>query len=214
MAPGERNEIMIDLVSVESIDFMAEFIPLDPEDNLLFMSWFNQKSKVLELQTDPFYQPSGKLVKKLNNIKLFSDSEIKNAVKRNIHLEMDDENLDEKARHNLFSINGKAMNMKNINQRVNKGDVEVWTVTGEMTNHPFHIHGVSFQVLTHLGEKPDEADLGWKDTVVVGGKPTKLVMRFDYEADDENPFMYHCHILEHEDGGMMGQFVVVEPDSQ
>ena len=46
-----------------------------------------------------------------------------------------------------------------------------------------------------------------KDTVVIDGE-TELLMRFTQPAGDRTPFMYHCHILEHEDGGMMGQFTV------
>ena len=74
--------------------------------------------------------------------------------------------------------------------------------------HPFHIHGASFQLLTHNGEPPAEADRGWKDTVVVGDEVTEIIVRFDYEATEEFPYMYHCHMLEHEEYGMMGQFTV------
>jgi FtsP/CotA-like multicopper oxidase with cupredoxin domain len=41
------------------------------------------------------------------------------------------------------------------------------------------------------------------------GETVRLVMTFDHFADPDLPYMYHCHILEHEDNGMMGQFVVV-----
>jgi FtsP/CotA-like multicopper oxidase with cupredoxin domain len=48
---------------------------------------------------------------------------------------------------------------------------------------------------------------GWKDTVIISGE-TQILARFDHPAGPETPFMYHCHILEHEDAGMMGQFTV------
>jgi FtsP/CotA-like multicopper oxidase with cupredoxin domain len=48
---------------------------------------------------------------------------------------------------------------------------------------------------------------GWKDTVLVAGQ-TEIIVRFDHSAPPEFPYMYHCHILEHEDAGMMGQFTV------
>jgi FtsP/CotA-like multicopper oxidase with cupredoxin domain len=46
---------------------------------------------------------------------------------------------------------------------------------------------------------------GWKDLVLVEGK-AELLVKFTQPATREHPFMYHCHILEHEDAGMMGQY--------
>jgi FtsP/CotA-like multicopper oxidase with cupredoxin domain len=54
---------------------------------------------------------------------------------------------------------------------------------------------------------PRPHNLGFKDTVLVG-EDVELLIRFDHPASKEHPFMYHCHILEHEDAGMMGQFTV------
>ncbi len=54
-----------------------------------------------------------------------------------------------------------------------------------------------------------EADCGWKDTVRVSDRGrTTFMVRFDHPATDDFPYMVHCHILEHEDMGMMGQFTV------
>lgn len=49
---------------------------------------------------------------------------------------------------------------------------------------------------------------GWKDMVHVEGGWSEVSVKFDYEAPKNAPYMYHCHILEHEDCGMMGQFTV------
>ena len=76
-----------------------------------------------------------------------------------------------------------------------------------MLAHPFHIHGVSFQVLSENGGPIRPENQGWKDTVLVY-QELELLVRFDRSAPQDAPFMYHCHILEHEDAGMMGQFVV------
>ena len=108
----------------------------------------------------------------------------------------------------VLSINGKSIDISRIDERVRKGDIEIWTVTRENMNHPFHMHGTSFQILSQNGRPPAPEDKGWKDTIEIGHGPTELIMKFDYEATDEYPYMYHCHILEHEDGGMMGQFTV------
>jgi FtsP/CotA-like multicopper oxidase with cupredoxin domain len=76
-----------------------------------------------------------------------------------------------------------------------------------MMMHPFHVHGVRFQVLAENGKKPSIQNSGWKDTVLVNGR-VDILVSFEQTADRANPFMYHCHILEHEDGGMMAQFTV------
>jgi len=103
----------------------------------------------------------------------------------------------------MFSINGRAFDMARIDERVRLGDLEVWEVAGAMMAHPFHIHGVRFRVLG--AEGPQGA--GFKDTVRVEA-PARLLVRFTQPAIAAAPFMYHCHILEHEDHGMMGQFTV------
>ena len=76
-----------------------------------------------------------------------------------------------------------------------------------MMAHPFHVHGTSFQVVSRNGRSVDPVTQGWKDVVLVEGS-AEILVRFDKPADAATPFMYHCHILEHEDAGMMGQFTV------
>ena len=104
-----------------------------------------------------------------------------------------------------MTINGRSFDMNRIDERVALGDTEIWEVSGEMMSHPFHIHGVQFEVLSRNGNKPTTRDAGARDTVLVQD-PVELIMRFTQPAV-KAPFMYHCHILEHEDNGMMGQFV-------
>jgi FtsP/CotA-like multicopper oxidase with cupredoxin domain len=87
------------------------------------------------------------------------------------------------------------------------GETELWRITAEMMAHPFHVHGTSFQVVSRNGSAVDAAVEGWKDVVLVSGT-AEILVRFDQLADASAPFMYHCHILEHEDAGMMGQFTV------
>ena len=59
---------------------------------------------------------------------------------------------------------------------------------------------------------PYPNEKGLKDTVLLyGGETVEIAVKFDHIATKNYPYMYHCHILEHEDAGMMGQFTV-EPD--
>lgn len=106
-----------------------------------------------------------------------------------------------------FAINGEPFDMTRINLSAERGTTERWIVSTNMLTHPFHIHGAFFQVVTENGQLPHTENVGWKDTVVVDGE-SELLVRFDHPAGRQAPYMYHCHILEHEDGGMMGQFTV------
>lgn len=112
----------------------------------------------------------------------------------------------------MFSINHQYMKMSVINVAITRGHVEVWYVTNQSPMaHPFHYHGTSFQILARDGRPPPAHERGWKDTVLVRrGETVRLIAPFNQPAGRALPFMYHCHILEHEDNGMMGQFVVTE----
>ena len=102
-------------------------------------------------------------------------------------------------------INGRPFEMDRIDERVRLGDTEIWEISGELMSHPVHIHGVHFEVLGRNGGTPVLRDGGLRDTVLVR-EPVELLVRFTQPAVNA-PFMYHCHILEHEDNGMMGQFM-------
>ena len=100
--------------------------------------------------------------------------------------------------------------MARIDQKVRLGDVEVWEFDNRSPMpHPMHVHGVQFQILARNGRPPAAGETGWKDTVLVRSEEkVRVIARFEDAADGDNPFMFHCHNLEHEDGGMMGQFTV------
>ena len=106
-----------------------------------------------------------------------------------------------------FAINGRPYDMARIDFAVAQGTVERWHIRSTMVAHPFHIHGVRFRVLSENGAPPRPENTGWKDTLLVPGE-AEIIVRFDQAAPKETPYMFHCHILEHEDAGMMGQFTV------
>lgn len=108
-------------------------------------------------------------------------------------------------------INGKSMDMSRIDEEVQLGTTEVWKVTNtDGSYHNFHVHDVQFEVLSVNGRRPPPEMSGWKDTIYMApGRTVRLAMRFTDYADPDSPYMYHCHLLQHEDNGMMGQFVVV-----
>ncbi|GAB0103554.1 multicopper oxidase domain-containing protein [Nocardia sp. JMUB6875] len=116
----------------------------------------------------------------------------------------------------LGKINGRAMVMDRVDATVERGSTEIWTVHNrDGMPHNFHVHDVQFGVVEVNGKRPGAALSGPKDTVFLAPDDTvKLVLRFDGPADPNTPYMFHCHLLWHEDLGMMGQFVVVEPGGQ
>ncbi len=111
-----------------------------------------------------------------------------------------------------FTINGKTMDMARIDEVVRLGTDEIWEVINRSPMpHPFHVHDVQFRILDRNGRRPRGLERGLKDTVLVWPRErVRLLLSFRDYADPELPYMYHCHTLEHEDAGMMGQFVVVD----
>ncbi|MFI9408078.1 multicopper oxidase family protein [Nocardia sp. NPDC052316] len=113
---------------------------------------------------------------------------------------------------NMAGINGKPMAMDRIDLTVTRGTAETWIVhNNDGMPHNFHVHDVQFRVLGRNDGPPPAELTGPKDTVFIPPNSTvRLAMRFDGPADPDTPYMYHCHLLWHEDQGMMGQFVVVD----
>jgi len=113
------------------------------------------------------------------------------------------------------TINGEKMDMGRIDEVVPAGALEVWNVSSSSNPHTFHIHGATFHVIEVEGETPPPKLRGPKDTVYINdGHAVRLAVQFGAATDPERPYMYHCHLLRHEDNGMMGQFVVVEPGTE
>jgi blue copper oxidase len=103
-------------------------------------------------------------------------------------------------------INGKTHDLARIDAETELGTLEVWEIVSRGMAHPFHVHGASFRILSLSGKPPPAHLAGWKDVVLVEDG-AELLVAFNHPATRGHPFMYHCHILEHEDAGMMGQYV-------
>jgi len=110
-------------------------------------------------------------------------------------------------------INGKGMDMSRIDFTAAAGSAETWQITNrDGLPHNFHIHGAQFQVLSIGGAAPPAAYRGWQDTIYLKpGATARIAVPFGAYADPRHPYMYHCHLLYHEDEGMMGQFTVTRP---
>ncbi|GAA3374495.1 multicopper oxidase domain-containing protein [Streptomyces sannanensis] len=197
LSPGERAEIVVRMRPGERTVLRSH--PLDAG-----MDFFNQRFSggddsfdVLQLRAAPSLRPSPGLPARLGELAVPDGSDSV----RGRHFEL-----------KFSGINGRKMDMGRVDETVARGTAETWTIrNNDGMPHNFHVHDVQFRVLEVNGKRPPAALRGAKDTVFVpSGTTMKVAMRFDGPADPDTPYMYHCHLLYHEDQAMMGQFVVVE----
>lgn len=122
----------------------------------------------------------------------------------------------------MWLLNEEFFEMDGVKQNeiVRPNTTEVWEFTNHTGDlaiaHPIHLHGPQFQVVERTIQEPYRkgwetirhgyTDEGWKDTVLLmPGESIKFLIRFNSYT---GLFLYHCHILEHEDEGMMRNYLV------
>src|SRR5699024_2088049 len=188
LSPSERAEILIDFSAMESDEPIAI---TDEEGNALmpFDLEYDGEMKKMESISWP------------DNTTFLSEEEKSLPVTKEIELfgMMD-----------KVTINGNKFDPDRIDLRQKKRVLEVWEVYNKPDEmggmlHPFHIHGTQFKIISRDGREPAPNELGLKDSVLIEpGERVRLLVTFP----EEGIYMYHCHILEHEDNGMMGQVEV------
>ncbi len=220
MSPGERCEIVVDMTDGNPAGLLTLFEDEfdDDEESLVgrLLGLFDRSERDLPPpsltlvvdRTLPAH--TAPLPEQLATIVRPQPKEIVRS--RDFMLTMEDgggiENGESHGAMNM-AINGASMDMNVINERVQRGIWERWRIRSNQGEHPFHVHGCSFLIEQMEGTTAPPDQRGWKDTVVLDDDDwSEIVVRFDHPATDRYPYMYHCHILEHEDRGMMGQFTV------
>lgn len=120
----------------------------------------------------------------------------------------------------VWTINGRVYEMMGVaeDEMVYRDETMAWEwVNNSPIPHPMHVHNVQFQVVgrtapgtsSYASVNQGLVDSGWKDTVLVWpGERVKIAMRF---GPHTGMYMYHCHILEHEDMTMMRNYMIMEP---
>jgi FtsP/CotA-like multicopper oxidase with cupredoxin domain len=119
---------------------------------------------------------------------------------------------------NLFYINGKPYNPDCVDTVVKLGEVEEWTIRNTAQEaHVFHIHQLDFQVTEINGER--QPFLGYHDVITlppaasdVNPSVVKVIIPFT-DPVILGEFVYHCHIIQHEDQGMMSNILVIDPNA-
>jgi FtsP/CotA-like multicopper oxidase with cupredoxin domain len=194
LSPGERAEIVVPVRAGERVVLRS----LPPELGAKSFETGRDQFDVLELRGAATLRRSAKLPADFGGLPRLDPATA--VTTRDFRL-------------NGTNINDEEMDMGRIDTVATVGSTEIWTVRNtDGQRHNFHVHDVQFQVLSIDGAAPPAELSGWKDTVFLPPKTAaRLIMKFADYADPEMPYMYHCHLLMHEDDGMMGQFVVVEP---
>ena len=188
LAPGDRAEIIVDIGTKSAALVDSAF------------------GRVLEIRPSGSTSRTSMLPDKLATIERISESEI--TVGRSFHMG-DARNFWEF--DPSWAINGVQFDMSRIDVTVQLGDTERWTLSSDDGQHVFHPHQIQFQILSINGEPPPPEEAGWEDSVLVNAdREVVIAARFNTYAAEDIPYMFHCHILDHEDLGMMGQFLVVE----
>jgi FtsP/CotA-like multicopper oxidase with cupredoxin domain len=196
IAPGERYELLVELPDAPGSEFALQTLHYDrghaipdPGPQTVFKVVVAGVSEKLRELPQTWGEP----------LDLTPED---NAPERVIELN-ETQNTD--AEFASFSINGASFpDVEPLLARAN--DVEIWRLVNKThMDHPFHLHGMYFRVLGVDGAAPDHD--GWKDTVNV---PQDQTLRFVVRYGAGGTWMYHCHILEHAERGMMGE-LVLEP---
>lgn len=109
-----------------------------------------------------------------------------------------------------YTINGHAFDHTRVDTRVPLGNIEEWNIKNDTDQlHVFHIHQVNFQVMKVNGQA--QSFNGAVDTVPIAPNQSVTVRIAFTQPEIVGRFMYHCHVLQHEDGGMMAQIEVYDP---
>ncbi|WP_104135710.1 multicopper oxidase family protein [Cryobacterium sp. Y62] len=201
LSPGERAEMLVQLVPGETVNLQSNKPDLGTSASAATRNAGDDTLDVMELRAADTLSSIGETSSTLASIE---------------PLDKEDASVDRSFTLNGYTINNRLMDMTRIDETIEAGATEVWTVDNAMPlPHNFHVHAVQFQVL-RVGTEPPPVELsGWKDTIYLEpGKRYELIMQFAKYTDPDFPYMFHCHMLSHEDAGMMGQFVVVKPGEE
>jgi len=204
LSPGERAEIIVDVSDKKTITLENKITSTSGS-----MGGGNLDFKFLEIRPADNLNTLPSIPNQLTKIDWIDESEATNT--RTFMMSMQMGPMMMLGLGKSHTINGKSMKMDRIDEVVKLDTTEIWEVSNDsMLAHPFHIHLVQFQIISRNGKQPHAGERGLKDTVLIHpGETVRFIAKFETYADKKYPYMYHCHILEHEDAGMMGQFLVV-----
>ena len=212
LSPGERAELIIDLSDGKTATLSSKTPGSDDffSDVINILGSSDGRFKILEIRPNEQRKAAIELPTKLTTLDVVDETIAVKTRTFDLDMGMGVAMMLGNVGDNM-SINGKPMDMKHINEVVKLDSTEIWHITNSsFAAHPFHIHDVQFRIIDRDGKPPSPTEAGLKDTVLIPeGESVRLLLKFTDYSDPDSPYMFHCHILEHEDEGMMGQFTVV-----
>lgn len=132
-------------------------------------------------------------------------------VARATSLIVDEPGLSMAAQLSANGVNGRPFALKEPFFTAGRNQELRWRISeaSDRMLHPVHVHGCQFRIVSQNGKPPEPYRAGWKDIAPISaGGFSEVLVSFPYPAGPHAPYMAHCHILEHEDSGMMAQFTV------
>lgn len=230
LAPGERAEILIDFGSMEGqtiqlMSFASEFpngiygatYP-GSMGQMMTLDGYNPNplnGNDFSILTFNVGSPNGSAVNNIPSslVDVVTIAEDESDITRS--LSFTPEFMGPNQLNGRFLINGTTFNMDVINYSIPLNNTEIWSIFNQSAiAHPFHIHDVQFFVLDRNGIPATASEQGRKDVILIKPQETvRFITKFEDFADDLVPYMFHCHMLVHEDDGMMLQFEVVSEPS-
>lgn len=186
LTPSERAEIVVDFAALADVENLAL---INEDDSVLLpIDVLDEAGEQRELPA------------KMNDFSI-TEEEMKLPVSKKVEMF---------GMMKMVRMNGKKFDPDRIDMTQKQGETEIWEIynkpdmMGGMI-HPFHLHGTQFKVISRNGKAPGPGERGWKDSISVEADETvKIAVKFKLPG----VYMFHCHILEHEDNGMMGQIKV------
>jgi spore coat protein A len=220
LMPAERADVIIDFSKFAGQNFVLHNSQIPDDIDGVVPLYQIMLFKVGTRISQP---DSTRIPTKIRNIQRMDPAQASN-IRRITFEEMDMDGFP------MLTHNGKMWHDPTTDFPV-LGTTEIWELVNTLPDqHPFHIHSVDFQILdrrdydvneflksgkinyTRAAEAPDANEMGWKDTVrVPTGQVTRIIMKF---GPHTGHYVYHCHILEHEDMDMMRPFDVVLPGAR
>ena len=197
LSPGERAEVVVTVDPGETVR-LRSFPPELGRVAAGFAMGANDEFDVLELRAAERLEPSPQVADVLTTL---PEPEV-GSVTRSFELQGRE-------------INGRRFDMSRVDVTAEAGTPEVWEVENlDLVPHNFHVHDVQVRVLDVDGDPPPPELAGRKDTVYLEPRRVyRLAVRFDL-PDPQVPYMFHCHLVLHEDEGLMGQVLVVAPGEE
>lgn len=194
LSASERAEVLIDLNQIE-----------EDQVELLINDVAALTIRIKDRQLNAQFDPNMSL--RTDMLKIYRPEDLKDVPTKLMALSGTD---------NRVAINGVKFDILRVDETAKQNEWMVWEVVNvkdemEVLAHPYHVHGTQFRILDRNGKLPPRNELGWKDTVIVNpGETVHLLLKFPKVG----MFMYHCHILEHEDHGMMGHIQISESGTE